>query len=1088
MTSDVSDPDRQSAGEIALDEALPSRPGMPFPVVGIGASAGGVEALQHFFDQVPSDSGFAYVVVLHLSPDSESHLAEIIATHSAVPVILVTESAKIEPDNVYVISPGSVLSIQGGLLRPDPIDAFGAGHRTQIDSFFTSLAKAQGELAACVILSGTGSDGTMGLRAIKTQGGFCVVQSHAQHEGMPANAIATGIVDRVLDTRQIPAAIAEYFRRLDDDRGATGNTGAQDDVRDQLPRIAALMKARTRHDFSNYKQSTLVRRVQRRMYATSSDTVVDYVKKLHDEIDEADLLLKELLIGVTEFFRDPDAFATLRQDFIPRLFENREPDNPVRAWVAGCATGEEAYSIAMMLIEQARQCDSTSRITVFATDIDTDALTFARHGRYPAAAMARVPPDLMRKYFETDGEFYKVRDSLRETILFSEHNALRDPPFSRLDLVSCRNVLIYLDASIQESILQTFHYVLRDTGYLMLGASETIGRESRRFEVADLQHHIYRPRLGAAPAVPILPLAPSKGFRLRPHRPHRPSPHAEWQLNIERLLLQRFTPAWVVVTEELTVLSFSGQTGKYLEVPPGSPTIEVIDLAKVELRPILRTALSKAFRSGERLSHRDLTIEADGGRQKFDLIVEPLPSDSANRRLCLVVFQETEPLQETEKGGRRHDRELRERHIEETQASQRHSLEDEVDDLRDRLRATTEELETTNEELRASNEELASMNEELQSANEELETSKEELQSSNEELQTVNSELNQRLTELSRVNADLRNLFENAGVATLFVDQHLCVRNFTSPLTRIFHIVETDKGRPIEHIAHRIDDDGIVDTIRGVIDDLQRVERQISLKDGHSVFIMRLQPYRTLDNRIDGAVVTFADVSQMKAVENRLELSERHHALLLREMHHRVKNLLANIKGLASLTYGESADLEHFRDAFMGRLDALGRAQNLLGSGERDAVNLKDLVREELFAHAARLDGDVSVEGPALLLEGRIAQTFALAIHELATNAVKYGALSSEKGRIAVSWRVDDNGDGGVPWLSFNWVESGLALDSAPKGSGFGRQLLQQALPYEFGAECRLEFPRTGCRCTIRIPFSDKVRLAESDPAADAAS
>lgn len=1048
------------------------------PVVGLGASAGGIDAFRTFFDHAAADAGIAYVVVLHLSPDARSSLAELLGRHTEMPVVQVSGRTALEPDKVYVMQPATVLTLEDGELVPHGLGDAQNGRRTPIDRLFFSLAEERGERAACIILSGTGSDGTLGLRAVKENGGLSLVQTPetAGHTGMMSSAIATGLVDRVLDVADMPAVIARYFRGQEEDRRIASADGTRPDVVEQLPQITRLLMERTREDFSNYKQGTLVRRIQRRMHATGALTPNDYLVRLNDDAGEAEQLLKDLLIGVTEFFRDANAFAALRDKAIPKLFDSHAADAPVRVWIPGCATGEEAYSVAILLLEHARTLEHAPDIMVFASDIDTEALDVARRGTYPASALENVPDDLVLRYFQHHDEFYTVRDPLRQQVLFTTHNVLRDPPFSRLGLISCRNMLIYLQPEIQGRLLQTFHYALREGGFLLLGTAETAGREAKRFTPVDRTLRLYGRNDDLERSIPDLPLIaqPFEHRTAASRQSGQQLPSSQQNSAAERLVLDRYAPAWVVVDEDMKVRTFSTQTGKFLGVPAGAPTNNVLEFAKGELRSSLRTALHKAFRTGERVCHRDLAVDVDGARQQFDLTVEPFVDD--RKQLCLVVFAESGPMVDAlaERGRRPDDVARRERY--EGNAADEAERDHELREARERLRTTREELETANEELKASNEELASINEELQSSNEELETSKEELQSSNEELQTVNTELSERVDELARANSDLHNFVMNTNVAILVVDGDLRIRHFTPPVADIFHVLESDKGRPLDHITHRLDDGRILEDARGVMRDLQRVEREVPLKAGDTFFLVRILPYRTLEDRIDGAVLTFTDISRLKEDEHRLEESERHQRLLLRELQHRVKNILANVRGLARQTLPESGNLQEFYEAFEGRLEALGRAQGLLQFGAGARIALADLVLEELLAHTAQPDDKIDVDGPDVLLEPRAAQTLGLTLHELATNAVKYGALSDDDAQLSVRWRVEERGD--EPHLILQWQESGLHLGPDAGKSGFGRRLVEQAAPYELGGTCRLEFPPDGCRCVMEIPFDDRVTLA----------
>jgi two-component system, chemotaxis family, CheB/CheR fusion protein len=846
------------------EESHPTETEPKCPIVGIGASAGGIDALRRLFPNVAPDCDMAFVVVQHLDPDHGSLLAEVLARSTSLPVTQIAEETMVEHNHVYVIPPNAVLTIREGRLRlAHPVAP--RGQRNPIDEFFTSLARDQGENAACVILSGTGSDGTLGLRAIKEGGGLTLAQSEAEYDGMMRSAVATGLVDFVLRVEEIPAKLVDYFSHLSRLEDHEGNKAPQARAADYLDQITAILRAQTGHDFSDYKDRTILRRVQRRMHVLQIDDVAAFVERLRHDSHEVDLLFQDLLIGVTNFFRDPEAFATLEREVIPNLFKDKGPGDTVRVWVPGCATGEEAYSIAILLREHTPKSERKPKLQIFASDIDSHALDIARIGRYPATIAKDVPPSRLERYFLREDGTYRITGELRQICLFSLHNLLRDAPFSKLDLISCRNLLIYLSADLQDRVIPLFHYSLLPNGYLFLGTSENVTRHSRLFMTVDNTHRIFRSRAHQERRIPEFPLtAPDASRRSLPPTPYRTaSVEPSLKETAERQLLERFAPAFVVINAEGDLLQSSGRTGKYLELPPGAPDTNIFNMARSGLRLDLRAAVHRAISSGQSAVQPKVNIGTNGGRQEIDLYVQPLRfGGPSSEMLYMVVFQDLGGIKPIV------DAEVTESpEVEEANVRQ---LEAELGATKERLQTTTEELESSNEELRSSNEELQLFNEELQSTNEELETSKEELQSINEELQTVNAELNARVEELGRANNDIRNLLESTQIATVFLDRSLTVKSFTPAAKDVFWLVESDVGRPIMHVRSRFESDTIQQDAERVLRTLGTTERTVRSNENDTLYVMRTLPYRTTDNVISGVVITFIDITRISAAEARI--------------------------------------------------------------------------------------------------------------------------------------------------------------------------------------------------------------------------
>ena len=847
------------------EQVEPERPrnGAGIPVVGIGASAGGIGALETLLPSFAPGAGLAYVVVQHLDPTHESVLTALLGKVAKIPVVEIKDQTTIEADHVYVIPPNTAVTMADGRLRLSPPVA-PRGQRTPVDGFFVSLAEARGESAAGIILSGTGSDGTIGLRAIKEHGGLTVAQDDAEYDGMMRSAVRSGMVDFVLPVEEIPSKLYDYFRHLTEVDGRKGPDGVRHEATDHLAQICSLLRRRTGHDFSGYKDKTVARRVQRRMQVLQIDEVPDFIERLRKDPQELDVLLQDLLIGVTNFFRDPQAFEALEREVIPQLFEGKGPDDTVRVWVPGCSTGEEAYSIAILLREHMPRAQSAPKLQVFASDIDEQSLQIARTGRFPSTIAKDVPAARLERYFVREDGTYRIASDLREICLFSSHNLLRDAPFSKLDLITCRNLLIYLTPELQNRLIPLLHYALNDGGFLFLGTSENVTRHSRLFTTVDKTHRIFSRRPPIDRRLPEFPLtAPESGRRTAGATPRTAVEQQPLQSLAERQLLDRYSPAYVVINSDGELLHGSARTGKYLELAPGAPRIDIYSMARPGLRSDLRAGVHKAISTNQVAVQRNIAVGTNGGSQSIDLIVHPLRSPAMPDALYMVIFQDVggiTALPEREGGDS----------VEELENANLRQLEMDLRATRERLQTTTEELEATNEELKSGNEELSSMNEELQSANEELETSKEELQSINEELQTVNSELNARVEDLSRANSDIANLLESTQIATVFLDRNLAIKSFTPAAKDVFRLVESDTGRPLTHVRSRFQSDTVQEDAERVLRTLSTIERQVESSHNDARYVMRMMPYRTVDNVIAGVVITFVDVTRITAAEARI--------------------------------------------------------------------------------------------------------------------------------------------------------------------------------------------------------------------------
>jgi two-component system CheB/CheR fusion protein len=843
-------------------------------VVGIGASAGGVQAIRRFFEHVPASSGIAYVVILHLSPDYESHLAEVLQRVARIPISQVRGRVRVEPDHAYVISPLQSLTIEDGHLEAaEPSSP--AQRRAPVDIFFRALASSHGPHAVCVILSGTGADGSMGLKRIKEHDGLCLVQDpdEAEHGDMPRHAIATGLVDAALPAAAIPGRIIAYRDRAKSVRLPEPLPEPSDTEEDALREIMGQLRARTGHDFSSYKRPTLLRRIARRMSLHEVADLPAYAALLRRHPEEARALLKDLLISVTNFFRDSAAFETLRKSIVPRLFEGKGEYDQVRVWVPGCATGEEAYSIAMLLAEFAETRATPPAILIFATDIDESAVSVAREGIYTLNDAADVSPERLRRFFHPGPQGYRVRKELREMMLFAHHNIIRDPPFSHLDLVSCRNLLIYLNRPAQQRVLQVLHFALSPGRFLFLGSSESADGFDELFAPVEKDAAIFKSR--PAPTRRGLPVPDVYAQPLRPVLPEGPrgsGGHAGEQRSIGTLhqqLLELYAPPSLLVDEHHQLVHLSDGAGRFLQHPGGPPTADILKAIRPELRHALRAALHQAAR-GNTTVQTDAAAGTDGS-VPVTIVVKPVLRDVSPTVFFLVFFQDavegSQPDQAQHMVRLSHEDGARQ-------------LEEETHTLREQLRATRERYETQAEELRASNEELQAMNEELRSSTEELETSKEELQAVNEELRTVNQELNIKVEEQAQANDDIQNLINSTEIGTIFLDRSSRIKLFTPPALEIFNLIPADQGRPLADIRSALADADLGADVQRVIDRLERVEREVATHDGRWIW-MRMLPYRTADDRIGGVVLTFLDITERKRAEDRLRSSEARLRLLI---------------------------------------------------------------------------------------------------------------------------------------------------------------------------------------------------------------
>ncbi len=1158
----------------------------PRLIVGVGASAGGLEAFRSFFTHMPADSGMGFVLVQHLSPDHKSMLAELLGRSTEMRVVEAQDGQEVTRDCVFVIPPDATMTISEGRLQvthPAPP----RGDRRPINSFLESLAADRGEHAVGIILSGTGSDGSIGVTAIKDNGGLTIAQGESDHQalaGMPQSATSTGQVDEVLQVEDMPGRLLAHAAHLRTVAAKKDGDGARIDASTHLEMIMRALHARTGHDFTEYKEKTLLRRLQRRMQILQIETPDAYIALIKDNPAELDLLFSELLISVTHFFRDPAAFDHLNEAVLEKLVASKNANDDIRIWVPGCATGEEAYTLAILLREAMPAGHPRPRVQIFGTDIDDRAIAFARQGRY-RAPIAGIADARLERWFSKDGDICTVVSEIREMCVFSAHSVIKHPPFSRLDLISCRNLLIYVAPAVQNRILRTFHYALKPGGYLFLGSSESVTRSDNLFTAINKRFRIFERRAIDGPSLPDISGGVRSVERARPPGPARTASDDRIDKSARRVM-DKYRPPHIVVDQDHQIVRFSGGAmGSYLEPAAGTPSFALFDILRKPLRAPVRAILQEVLASNKPVRHESIQITADGQSRLLSLLAEPISDRVVDAGLIVLAFQDNGTGYPGDNPTLPSD------------ASQ--ALEHELRTTKAQLQASIDELEFANEEMKSSNEEYQSVNEELQSSNEELETAKEEMQSINEELQTINAEMTSKNDQLARLNSDLKNLLESTEIASLFLDASRRVRSFTVGMTDIFHLRENDIGRPITEIVSRLDYDGLQRDVSIVLRKLTVIEREVKLRDSGMTFILRIRPYRTIDNLIDGVVLTFMDITERGAADAvRLEadaylrllidstadgiycidgmgtttlcnasflrmlgfkseadvigrklhdiihhshpdgtpyrhddcpvlitartgepahrddeefyradgqafpveywvrpiihagqlngavcsfidaserrLAEEQQGLLLRELDHRVKNLFAIMSGVVTLSARSSKTPQELAETIQGRLGALASAHMLIrtkrpGMNNSGESTLGELVTMILAPHldSVRQSGVMrtSIEGPDLVIDGDAMTSFALVLHELATNAAKYGALSTASGSVGVAWTIDGAD------LHLTWRESGgPPLTGPPQREGFGSLLARRSVTGQLKGKLSFDWDPAGLIVRVAVP------------------
>lgn len=1146
-------------------------------IVGIGASAGGLDAFKRFFANMPSEAGMAFVLVQHLSPDHKSLLAELLGKVSSLDVIEAVDGVAVKANCVFVIPPDATMTIGGGrlaIVRPAPP----RDRRRPIDSFLQSLAEDQGENAIGIILSGTGSDGALGLASVKEHGGLTLAQaefdSHAL-PGMPEAAANTGLVDDVLLVEDMPARLVAYQRHLAQVADGKGDDGVRHDTISRLSAILRSLHSRTGHDFSRYKEKTLLRRLQRRMQVLQVNNAEAYMARLVENPEELDALLHEMLIGVTQFFRDPAAFDALDAEVLKGLVAARGADDEVRAWVPGCATGEEVYSIAILLREAMDARRPRPKVQIFGTDLDERAIATARLGRY-AHPIAGLSVERAARWFTVEGPDCCVVPEIREMCVFSPHSLIKHPPFSKLDLISCRNLLIYFNSDMQDRVMRTFHYGLKPGGTLFLGSSESVTRATKLFAARDKKHRIFERR-----DVPGATLPPfSTGTRkIEPSMPVSVTVASDDKIDrsVQRVMEKHY-PAHLVVDRGHQIIRFSGGAiGGYLEPSPGAPSFALFDILRKALRPAARELLHELRGNDGSARREEVAVSIDGKPRLIHLTAERLAEKGAEAGLAVLAFHDAGPAAPRAKG----------RSGGPGSSEAVLALEQELRTVRTQLQSTIDELETASEEMKSTNEEYQSVNEELQSSNEELETAKEEMQSINEELQTINTEIAAKNEQLTLLNSDLTNLLESTDIATLFLDENLRVRRFTRGVGEVFHLREADIGRPITEIVSMLDYGDLKRDVANVLRKLTPIERQVSLQGLSTTFVLSIRPYRTIDNVIDGVVLTFVDITDRQAAAevirvseakfrtlfeyidegfcilekigagpglpsdfryiaanpgfaiqcgiadvvgktirevmpkaskdwfdiydrvldtgqpirfemalgahdrmlesfafrfddgsgNKLgvifidishrKLHEEQQELLLGEMDHRVKNLFAIASGVVGLSARSAKSLPEMASTVQGRLGALANAHQLVrprrdaGAPAKRQTTLREVVKTILRPYAGGPELNdmlrAEIDGPDIPIGGDAVTSFAMILHELATNAAKYGAFSSDSGKVRVAWEVDEGR------LALSWQEcGGPPVNGPPKKEGFGSMLAKRSIAGQLDGSLDFEWNHDG--------------------------
>jgi two-component system CheB/CheR fusion protein len=933
---------------LTVHSKKPSKQATDFPIVGLGASAGGLEAFELFFREVPADSGMGFVLVSHLDPSHASILTEILQRITTMPVVEAQNQMLVMPNHVYVIPPNRDMTIFHGALQLS-VPVVQRGQRMPIDAFFRSLAEDQSEKANGIILSGTGTDGTLGLRAILGVDGLTLAQepTTAKFDGMPVSAIQAGYVTHVLPVEKMPEVLLSGIHTLTKLPPASPQIALSG-----INRVLMQLRANTGHDFSLYKKSTITRRIQRRLLQHGLEDTETYIHYLKEHPSEVTALFKELLINVTNFFRDPEAFAVLKQEILPALLLDKPDDYVFRVWVAGCATGEEAYSIAMVLRELMDEHHYLFRVQLYSTDLADDTITTARAGLYPPNIVQDVSPERLRRFFIKEGNGYRVKKEIREMLVFAVQNVIKDPPFTKLDLLSCRNLMIYLEPELQKRLIPSFHYALKPGGVLFLSSSESIGNHTDLFTTLNRKWKFYQATSTTASTRAMLTSHlnwPMEAAHKSPEEVITVARETNLADLTRRMLLQFYAPASVVTDLKGNVLYIYGETGNFLRPAPGHASLNMVDMAREGLQLELRAAISAASHGTPTTLNRELSVKTNGDFHPVLLRVRTLSNPNDQHDLLLVSFQELSQLAPGKPARKRSSKPDELRHIEE--------LELELAYTKENLQTTIEEQYASNEELKCTNEEMQSTNEELQSTNEELETSKEELQSINEELVTVNSELQAKIVQLGDMQNDMKNLLDNIHVGTIFLDQQLTIRRFTREATQLYRLVTSDVGRALSDIKAELAEDGLLDAALTVLNNLVPIEREVKTLNGNC-YLARIQPYRTFENMIDGVVLTFTDITD----RNRA-LATQEAGLLAECIVNTVREPLLVLNTDLKVVTASRSFYQNFK---VSAEQTVGRLIFELGDGQWNIPALRDLLEVILSSNQAFEDYLVEQDFPSI--------------------------------------------------------------------------------------------------------------------------
>ncbi len=1041
--------------------------------MGIGASAGGLDAMAALFDAGSSLEGAAYIVVQHLDPKGESHLVELLARHTPLKVRPARDGLMIEPDHVYVCIPNRDLIVKGRRLQLLDTEVE-RNQRKPIDRLFDSLASEYGDRAIAIVLSGAATDGSRGIAAIKSAGGMVIVQDPetAEFDGMPRSAVGTGLADLVLPVAEMPEVLKRLAARpgeagmavdgrgqeMGELDGEESDGGASESERAILKSILGVLHDRFDYDFADYKRPTLLRRTQRRMSLRNVDAFEAYAKLVRDDEKEAAALYRDLMINVSSFFRDPKGWEELEQQVIEPLVARHESGDEIRVWSAGCATGEEAYTIGMLLLEKIELSNKRIKAQIFATDV-SDSLEVARAGAYPKTIEAQLSQERLEKFFTRREATYEVRKHLRDLIVFARHNVISDPPFSRMDLIICRNLLIYIEPDTQRKILGMFNFALRDGGTLFLGSAETIGMQGDLFEPISAPWRIFRSRRvvhGGRFEFPRFSVTDQRRGAPGQSKSQRPA-RDEYLTMAHRALLDRYAPPSVVIDADHQVLVYHGDTSQYLAQPGGEPTRDLLALVAPGIRPPLRHAINEVNREARSTLTTSAYIKDGEIRRQVTLSVSSIGQPREESPLLLVCFEEpAEPVEAVARASVESDR-----HEQSGQTVDQ--LEEELHLTRQDLRDVSEQYDRLIEEYSTSNEEMLSINEELQSANEELETSKEELQSLNEELNTLNNELRSKVETVEQTNNDLSNLLASTEIATIFLDMHCRIRWFSPAITQVMRLISSDVGRQVSDLSSTVTGSELQGAAEQVLKSLTPVETEVQSEAGR-IYIRRVLPYRTSDNRIDGIVTTFVDITEHKR-------SEQQRERLMHELSHRIKNTLAMVQAMVQGLSRQCETLPEFLGSFEPRLSALARANSVLTLPGDERVELRHLLRRELVPYVGEASDRVVISGEGLALDREPAIALEMVFHELVTNAVKYGALSNDTGTIGVKWKSVNEDDG--PHALIEWIESGgPAVESGGK-SGFGSMLIESSIAHDLAGKVEMQFKPDGLHCFINFPLTE---------------